>query len=371
MILSNSKSKVMKGYFVNITEEKFTIPVTPPEPENSGETDADFKSAANFAADFLRSADYEYTDGKIMELYSQPSIKHRYNYLFEDEAAKKTEIQEQQESEILAHMERLEELSNQAKEIERTSKLVADKIIAQAQRTADIIVSHTVENAKTELNEVMSQGYSYGYEAGRAEAMNIIEPALNKIALLTEAVKQMQDKMLEDFKDEMFDIISEISKKIIHKEINENDEYLLSLFGDAVKDIRAENYVTVTVSESQADFAIRNIDLFKEKVANIEDFRIIADENSERGTMIVETVKTVSDASVNIQAEAIDNIIDRMKENFSLMLSSFENADNLKNLSNLNADNFDYSGNPGGEDMMNFPDGFNADEADTEMDMDG
>jgi flagellar biosynthesis/type III secretory pathway protein FliH len=128
----------------------------------------------------------------------------------------------------------------------------------------------------------------------------------------------MQDEMLESFMNEMINIIGEISKKILRREIDTRDEYLLTLFAEALEGIKAENFVTVTVSESQAGFALRNIDLFKAKVANIPDFKIISDENAERGTMIVETAKTVADASFGVQMDDIDAILERMKANLTI-----------------------------------------------------
>jgi flagellar assembly protein FliH len=244
-----------------------------------------------------------------------------------DEKAAQEELKELKELRELKERQQKEKEAKEQADIlsEREAALERERIknemIAQAQtqtqRTADLIISHTLENAKTELNAVISQGYADGFETGRNEAAAVIAPALEKISLLADAITKMQDEMLEDFKDEMFDIIAEISQKILKKEIDEKDEYLLTLFEEAIKDIKAESFVTVTVSESQSEFALRNIDLFKAKVANIEDFKIIADKNAARGTMVVETAKTVADASFAVQMDEINAVLERMKENIS------------------------------------------------------
>jgi len=104
----------------------------------------------------------------------------------------------------------------------------------------------------------------------------------------------------------------------LKKEIDEKDEYLLILYEEALKDIKTESFVTVTVSEMQSEFALRNIDLFRAKVANIGDFKIITDKNAERGTMVVETAKTVADASFAVQMDEINAVLDRMKENINI-----------------------------------------------------
>lgn len=338
------KSKVMKGYSVNITEDKFTIPVTSPERDTKEKENED------------KIDDAKVSDESITEEQQKDGQEKRTEQTNEHEA--EIALQKQQEADILAaHMERLEKLAEQARETERTSQLVGEEIISQAQRTADLIINHTLENAKAELNNALSQGYSDGFETGKSEALSIISPALGKINALTDAIMQIQNQMLEDFKDEMFNIIAEVSKKILHREIEEKDEYLITLFSDAINNIRAENFVTVTVSEAQAEFAVRNIDLFKAKISNIDDFKIIPDKNAERGTMIVETAKTVADASFNVQIAAIDSILERMKENLSVMPRLNNDSDGSHNL-DLNS--LDYSGNPGGEDTASFPGGLNG-----------
>jgi len=197
---------------------------------------------------------------------------------------------------------------------EAIKKEIIEQAHSQARRTADLIVSHTLETAKAELDAAIAKGYSDGFESGRSEALGVVAPALEKIGLLADAVTRAQDSMLEEFRDEIFGIIAEISRKVLHREIDEKDEYLLVLFEDALKDIKAEEFVTVTVGESQAEFALRNIDLFKAQVANIDDFKIIADKDAGRGTMIVETAKSVADASFEVQLGEVEVILERMKE---------------------------------------------------------
>ena len=293
-------SKIIKNYAV-IKDEAYTIPVTQPDYESidfefETETDDENPEISEDTDETEQKSDIN--PGEEPEDKTDAHVSHSHGH-----HVRPADILAEREKEL--ERERLrEEIINQAKE--------------QAQRTSDIIVNHTLETARTELNNALMQGYSDGFEAGRNEAVSIIAPALDKIRLLADSVTKAQDMMLEDFKDEMFDIIGEISQKILQREIDEKDEYLLTLFDDALKNIKAENFVTVTVSETQAGFALRNIDLFKAKIGNIEDFKIIPDKNAERGTMIVETEKTVADASFSVQMEEIDAILENMKENMAV-----------------------------------------------------
>jgi len=262
-----------------------------------------------FADDYPDYTGYFETDG-----YANPDDVNSRNY------ADNLNIQNNPDMQNIKH--------SQGGAREKTTELIGDEIIAQSQKTAEIIISHALETAQRELNDVVSQGYKDGYEDGKSEALKIIEPSMLKINIMVDSIKKMQDKMLDEFKGGMFNIISEISRKILHKEITEKDEYLVELFADAVKNIKAEEYVTVTVSGAQINFAMRNIDLFRAEVANISDFKIIPDKNAEKGTMVVETANALADASYAVQQEKIDSIISQMRDNLKVLNSSPEFEEN-------------------------------------------
>ena len=284
-----SKSKVIKKNAVVISEP-FKIPLSVSVSASESEFISELPPETDGSA-----PDFEYADAESEEGFGANAHAN----------ANRADILTEREKEI--------DKESIKKEIEE----ITGRAQAQAQRTADLIISHTLESARVELGAALQQGYSDGFDAGRAEALGVIGPALDKIKLIADSITQAQDAMLEEFRDEMFNIIAEISRKILRREIDEKDEYLIALFEDAVKDIKTEEFVTVTVSESQTEFVTRNINIFKSQVANIEDFKIIPDKNAARGTMIVETAKTVADASFAVQMDEIEVILNRMKEKLS------------------------------------------------------
>jgi len=259
-----------------------------------------------------------------------------------EEAEARLRLEEQQRQEEL-----MRDLTHQVLEEhtahtqQKMAAVVAEETIAQAQKTAELIVNHTLDTTKIEMTNVISQAYAEGFSEGRAEAVSIIEPAMRKIAALMDSVTGIQDLMLENFKDGMFSIISGISSKIIHREIESNDKYLIELFNDAVKSIKIEEFVTVTVSESQVDFAVRNADLFKAAVSNVSDFKVIADADALRGTMIVETARAIADSSYYVQHEKIDEVIAAMRDTLIIPQSAEEIAE-LEKIQAMREENLGY-----------------------------
>lgn len=211
-----------------------------------------------------------------------------------------------------------EESEIEAENMLEDARFRSEEFIQRSVQTAELIITHTLDGAKAELSNAISAGYADGFETGRAEALKIVEPALNKINILMETINRLQDKMLYEFRDSMFNIISEISKKIVHKEISEDNHYLIALFSDAIQDIKAEEFVTVTVAESELAIATRNEKLFLAEIPYIKDFKILSEKNANKGTMIVETEKTVVDSSIDMQLEKVDYYLEMMKENLDI-----------------------------------------------------
>ena len=262
-------------------------------------------------------------------------------------ALQKEREREQRERERARQEAQLKNLANQVLEEhstqtqEKVAGLLSDEIVAQAHKTAELIVNHTLEATRFEMTNVIAQGYADGFAEGKNEALSVIEPALAKLAVFFESMASIQDLMLENFKDGMFSIISEISSKLIHRNISSGDEYLIELFNDAVKSIKVEEFVTVTVSESQVDFAVRNADLFKAAVSHVQDFKIVSDKEASRGTMIVETARTIADSSVYVQEEKIDEILAQMRDTL-IIPQSAEEIEELEKIKSMRAENLDY-----------------------------
>ena len=290
----------------------------------------------------------------------QPAEQPRQEYDFEDFNFSELSDIETQETETQSE----EEIA--AEQFIESAQLRGEEIIQYAAQTAELIITHTLDNTKAELSNAITAGYTDGFETGRNEALKIVEPALNKINILTETISRLQDKMLYEFRDSMFNIISEISNKIVHKEINENNYYLVGLFSDAIQDIKAEEFVTITVAESEVTVAMRNQNLFLAEIPHIKDFKILADKNAGKGTMIVETEKTVADASVDVQLERVNYYLEQMKEKLNIpqTLDDIINQDAFRSINNpTDTDTIleeDYSEDDGSMENLNFDKGIDT-----------
>lgn len=326
-------SKLHKGYAVVIEQKPYEIPIKRYENDVQDDDISDISDENPEETEDIEDAEEE-TEPENQEISDISNNR-------KDTTNKKSKREEINQEAMLKNLAREIITEHSSLTQEKTKELLGEEIIAQAHKTAELIVNHTLETTKSELTNVIAQGYADGFAEGKNEALSVIEPALGKLARLTESITKIQDLMLENFRDGIFSIISEISNKIIHKEISSGDEYLLELFKDAVKSIKVDGFVTVTVSESQVDFVVRNIDLFKAAVSEVKDFRVLSEKDANRGTMIVETAKTMADASYYVQEEKIDAILEEMK-NTLVIPQSVEEIEELEKIKSMREENLGY-----------------------------
>lgn len=299
------KKNVFKGGAVSVdSENKYQIPiyseVNKPEKKLSEPVDAtEITEAAGEETPPLHHSDLN--DDILSEHY--------------EIEAEKEAVKEEMPPEIPAvSEEHIKEIERMYEEAEK----YAEKTRGDAYRSAEIILNHTLSSARDKLEEAERIGYSQGFEEGKRQAESVISPALKKIGAFMNGILKVEDDMLREFREKMFLMVSESAKKLIHKEISANDDYIVSLFSDAMRDMRAEEFVTVTVSDYDADFVTAHKQLFLSEIGNLNDFRIITDKDASKGTLIIETEKSVVDASLGIQLENIDALFEKLKMALSI-----------------------------------------------------
>ncbi len=159
-----------------------------------------------------------------------------------------------------------EEDSLSASQIEKT----AEDILFDAQQTkkkADDYAKKTIDEAKSKAEQIVliaknegesirNQAYDEGFAEGKNDATAIGEELALKhteeFERFIEKLKQYQTSMFDDVKSEILDAVIDISRKILHVEIQKNDEALINLINTAIVNIAQEENKKIMLSN--ADF---------------------------------------------------------------------------------------------------------------------
>lgn len=189
---------------------------------------------------------------------------------------------------------RLAEADREAQEIINSAKMFAAKIRSFAFKKAEI----AYEEAKT-------KGFKEGYEAGKEIALKENEDIIEQLKQLLQQLDETRENYLEDYRQELVNLTFKIAEKIIGEKLDRNDSTFISIFKNAVKDLTAQKWVKLSVSEQDYHFATANAELLKSLISGAESIDIDILEDAPKGTCIIETNEKILDASVNTQLESL------------------------------------------------------------------
>ncbi|PAB61273.1 FliH/SctL family protein [Anaeromicrobium sediminis] len=202
-----------------------------------------------------------------------------------------------------------------------------DLMIDDKYKEAEKKAQSLIEKAKEEAEELKKKsydegylegknaGFNDGYEGGKKEASHHIDEALEikKILLEEKAV------LYEKTEKEAINLIVDIAGKVLDKEMDENDDYILGLVKSALDKCAYTEEIVIRVSEDDYE----NTKALENKIIclipNVENIRIKKDSSLEKGSCILETSSGSIDSSVQTQFNEI-------KKMFHDMLESEENA---------------------------------------------
>ena len=198
----------------------------------------------------------------------------------------------------VAEAEKLAEADQQAQEIIHNAKIYATKIRSFARKKAEI-----------EYEESKTAGFKEGYEAGKEIAVRENNSNVEELKQLIKKLDDIKITFIEDNKQELLNLTFKIAEKIIGEKLERNEGAFVSIFKNAVKDLTAQKWVKLSVSEYDYKFVTTNADLLISHISGAESIEIDILDKAPKGTCIIETSEKILDASVNTQLESLYNAV--------------------------------------------------------------
>lgn len=173
---------------------------------------------------------------------------------------------------------------------------VAESILDEAKDDA----SHIREEAREILDKVQEEmeakkkeGYEKGYQEGLQQGMEMLH-----------RVKELRQKLFTDNEKEMVKLTFEIAKKIIGREIAENDKAIMNIIRLAISDAVGDK---ITVKVNPKDYANikKNEKEFLKSIETGKTINFREDEEIQFGGCVVDTEIGTIDAQLDTQLNAI------------------------------------------------------------------
>lgn len=163
-----------------------------------------------------------------------------------------------------------------------------------------------ISRAKEEANSIREAAAKEGYQQGLQDAAEDIQRVRESLESFLNAKQEVYETIAPD----VLEISLDIAKKIIKKEMSENQEILLDNIKDILKSLsKEETKIMLKVNPSQTA-------MLKQEIPEIMNFAgleakviIVPDENTMEGGCMLTTSNGVIDATIETQLEIISEAL--------------------------------------------------------------
>ncbi len=306
-----SKLKLNK---INFDESDFLVEVTK---EKTKETKTDKPSQVDI--EMQKKAQDLYTEAKLI----LNRAKDEAQQIVDNANKEALEIKEKNEEEILKRKEEIIEQATQR----------ADEIIENAQKKSQEDTQNLINSSKENIEQERIETIKNAYEEGHREGLEHIQEELEeKIADFNNFCKnqyEVRDKILKSANKDILDLVINISRKILLKEIDFAvlDKIIKSTISllekkENISIILSEKYAKLLYEHQKKSLA-QDIEFNFEDFKQYDNFNIVYNPSFDEDTIIVENLKERYDASVNSQLDVIIRNIYDNSQNGKLDLEQY------------------------------------------------
>lgn len=185
----------------------------------------------------------------------------------------------------------------QAELIIKDAEKKASAILESAERQK-LEITKAVELAKKKgYDEGFSEGYKNGYEESFKKIEVKYEQELNNIMSIKENAIQEYRQLLDGAEADAVNIILDIAKKVIQKELS-NKEALLGIIKEAFDKCTEEKEAVLCVSSEDYDYLYQRLDELRQISGKVIKLDLKRDASLKQGSCVIETSHGAVNASV-------------------------------------------------------------------------
>jgi len=202
----------------------------------------------------------------------------------------------------------IDEAEKQAKIIITEAERKAADILEKAEKERTNIKKAFELSKKNGYEEGYSEGYKIGYDEGLRNVKDEYEQELNQIRIIRENALVEYKELLEGAEKEVIDLVIDIVKRVINKELT-NREILLGIIKDAFDKCLEEKEATLCLSPDDYDYYSERIGDLKQVAGKVINLHLKKDSSLKPGGCVIET----SHGSINA---SVENKIKKIEEAF-------------------------------------------------------
>lgn len=209
----------------------------------------------------------------------------------------------------------------------------ADEIVENAKLTSqnenEQLLATSKEEIEQERLETIKNAYEEGHKDGVNHAQEELEGKITDFDNFCSNQYEIRDKILKSANKDILDLIINISKKILLKELDAKT--LDKIIKNAISMLEKKENITIILSEKYAKILYElqqkslgeDIELNLENFKQYENFDVVFNPDFNNDTIIVENLKERYDASINSQLDVIIRNIYDNSQNGKLDLEQY------------------------------------------------
>lgn len=203
------------------------------------------------------------------------------------------------------------------------ARIQAEAILEDARRDAeqyrDRLRVELEAEIETERQAAREEGYHRGYAEGMAESMRegkeereaMAREQIKGIEAFLESAARARDRMLDDAREELKDLVLAIAEKVIHVSLKNSSDIILRMVDSATDTHKRCEWAHIYVADCDVGGKAYTVPELTAALGHIaERVRVIPMPDEESGTCIVELPDVILDASVSTQLGNIKDVLD-------------------------------------------------------------
>ncbi len=193
--------------------------------------------------------------------------------------------------------------------IKADAQTEADNIVARAKAEAAQIVADAQAERDRLRNEAETTGYDKGHQEGYEKGVAEVDRLIDRMHTILEQVMKRREEILADTESQIVELVILMARKVI-KILSENQKnVVMANTMAALKKVKTRGEVTLRVNLEDVKLTTANAQEFINHVENVQGITVLEDSTVERGGCIVETDFGAIDARISSQLQELENKI--------------------------------------------------------------
>jgi flagellar assembly protein FliH len=153
--------------------------------------------------------------------------------------------------------------------------------------------------------EAYEKGFAQGEKSGVELGQKRLEAVIDQLKKLVKEIGRQRERLHKTFEKEMLDLVLSVARKVVHREVEQNQEVILSTLRESLRSLVDQRKVIVHLNPVDYQHILTPSESSQAILDETEGLKLIKDPSIARGGCYLETSFGDIDATIESQFERI------------------------------------------------------------------